>query len=821
MTAFAGRSFDRVRDALGDRVSRHGDGELMARCPAHDDGTASLTVTASSDRTLMYCHAGCSMRSIVTALGLRVGDLFDTDLRRTPFGQRPRVGERFVVKKLSVDGSVEALYDYHDEHGVELYTKVRVWPKQFVMGCERSSGEWKLGTDKRPNVLFRLPQIRQAITNGERVFVVEGERDVLTLEELGFIATCNRDGAATDVQKPKWGKREAVQLHGAAEVVIVPDNDEPGAAHAHAVVRSLAALSPAPLVRVVTLPNLKHKGDVTDWVHAGGTREDLLALIEETAPSDGTAHHEATREREDDGEDAALPMDITEDGLAIEYTQRHADSLRFCGTLGGWQVYDGTRWQRDETRWPYSHARALVRDVAQRTALSAKQYTKLRSGTTVNAIVSLASSDRVHAITQEQFDADPWLLNTPGGAVDLRTGRLRPNQPADYCTKVAGVTPGGDAPRWRQFLREVTGGNADLEAYLHRLVGYWLTGATTEHALVFVYGTGGNGKSVFLNTVLGLVGGYGMQAPMSLFEEKPHDGHPTELAMLRGARLVVATETEEGRRWAESRIKVMTGGDPITARFMHRDFFTYVPQFKPVIAGNHRPRFRNPDEAIRRRLHLVPFTQQFAAPDRELAAKLRAEAGGILAWAIEGCLAWQRTGLQAPDVVRLATEDYLEQEDSVGAWLAECCETDANAWTASATLWESWTQWAQARGEFVGSTKRLSERLSSRGFVNAHDAARTRRGFRGLRLAVDFSALQSTSGRIGQASPIETSYARAHDAHTYAHAHAQAGRANGEPSSDPSGGPFRCGVCRDPNKLFGVDGVVCFDCRRAETQAAA
>lgn len=506
---------------------------------------------------------------------------------------------------------------------------------------------------------------------------------------------------------------------------------------------------------------------------------------------------EADRARDaDDG----LPADLTEDGLAMAFSARTGGLLRFCAALGGWMVYESGYWQKDELRVPYRHARGLVREKAKALELSAAQRTKLRSATTVNAIVSLASSDAVHAITQDAFDADAWLLNTPAGVVDLRTGTTRAGRPTDYCTKVVRVGPGGDAPRWRQFLQEVTGNDPELIAYLHRLVGYWLTGATTEHALVFVYGTGGNGKSVFLNTLLELLGSYGRQAPMSLFEAKAHDGHPTELAMLRGSRLVVATETEEGRSWAESRIKMMTGGDPITARFMHRDFFTYVPQFKPVIAGNHRPRFRNVDDALRRRLHLVPFTQRFLNPDRELSARLQAEAGGILAWAIEGCLAWQRDGLQPPDIVRLATDEYLEQEDSVGAWLAECCLTAPNAWSASADLWRSWEQWANQRGEFVGSQKRLAEWLVARGFVPAKDRSGARRGFRGLNLREDSDG----SGHIRQSSVFPTSHARAHDA--------RARRLNAEHPPEVSDA-FPCVVCHDPLKLFGVAGVVCMDCR--------
>src|SRR4051794_373979 len=196
--------------------------------------------------------------------------------------------------------------------------------------------------------------------------------------------------------------------------------------------------------------------------------------------------------------------------------------------------------------------------------------------------------------------------------------------------------------------------------------------------MAFGYGTGANGKGTFLNTLSGLLAGYAAVAPMDAFTASATDRHTTDLAMLRGARLVTAQETEEGRRWAESRVKAMTGGDPITARFMRQDFFTFSPQFKLLIAGNHRPGLRNVDEAIRRRFNMLPFAVKIPANEREkaLPEKLKAEWPGILAWAIQGCLDWQKEGLSPPLAVLEATEEYLVSEDALGTWLAECCLQD-------------------------------------------------------------------------------------------------------------------------------------------------
>ena len=238
-----------------------------------------------------------------------------------------------------------------------------------------------------------------------------------------------------------------------------------------------------------------------------------------------------------------------------------------------------------------------------------------------------------------------------------------------------------------------------------RVVGYCLTGVTSEHALFFLYGTGANGKSVFVSTIAAILGDYATTAAMDMFMATTGDRHPTDMAGLRGARMVSSIETEQGRRWAESKLKALTGGDRITARFMRQDFFEFTPQFKLLVAGNHKPAIRNVDEAMRRRLHLIPFTVTIppARRDQRLQDKLLAERDGILAWAVQGCLEWQRVGLRPPAAVNAATAEYFEAEDALGRWLAEGCLRGANLTATSAALFAAWKSWAEANGEFVGS----------------------------------------------------------------------------------------------------------------------
>lgn len=437
------------------------------------------------------------------------------------------------------------------------------------------------------------------------------------------------------------------------------------------------------------------------------------------------------------------PPNYSDDALALRFADRHADDLRFVAAWGRWLTWTGDHWAFDDTLVVFDKARAICRGEAARCN-QPKVAAVIASAKTIAAIERLARADRRIAATIDQWDADPMLLNTPSGVVDLRTGATRAHLPGDYMTKITAVGPGGSCPRFLQFLTEITNGDEELQAYLRRVFGYALTGVTREHALFFGYGTGRNGKSVLLNTMSAILGAFARTAPIETFTASSGDKHPTELAGLRGARLVTATETEEGRRWAESRIKSLTGGDMIAARFMRQDFFEYRPQFKLVIAGNHKPSLRSVDEAIRRRFHLIPFSVTVPAErvEPDLADRLKAEWPGILQWAIDGCLEWQTDGLCQPQAVRDATAAYMEAEDAIAAWIDDKCEIGAGFWEQSSSLFASWSEWATAAGEHVGTQKRFNQNLEARGL--SADRKKFGRGFQGIRLADDASTWRRT-----------------------------------------------------------------------------
>lgn len=429
-------------------------------------------------------------------------------------------------------------------------------------------------------------------------------------------------------------------------------------------------------------------------------------------------------------------FDLTEDGVALAFAAKFKDRLRYCHHTGAWFEWTGSYWRREETKLAFSWARHTCRELARGHEASGRDASTMARAATAAAVERFAQADRAFAVTSAIWDQDPMLLGTPSGVVDLRMGELRPAAQADFITKLTAVVPAetSNCPLWLKFLDEATGGDFELVRFLQQWAGYCLTGDTREHALLFVYGPGGNGKTVWLNTMAGILADYAKNAAMETFTASQNDRHPTELAMLKGARMVCASETEEGRAWAEVRIKQLTGGDTISARFMRQDFFEYRPQFKLTVIGNHKPVLRNVDDAARRRFNVVPFTRNPAVPDKQLEKKLKAEWPAILRWMIEGCIDWRENGLMRPTTVVDATTTYFSEQDILRQWLDECCDEGPFKSDTVDALFKSWANYALANGEKPGTTTRFSQAMQRFGFVAVkHTPGRnSKRGFTGV-----------------------------------------------------------------------------------------
>lgn len=421
-----------------------------------------------------------------------------------------------------------------------------------------------------------------------------------------------------------------------------------------------------------------------------------------------TAVIKGNRQRREAANDGA---EVSEDTIALAFTAQHGGSLLYDHNVGRWFQWDGTRWQMDETDLAFDFARELARQLGDGVRA-------LGRAATAAGVEKMARADRSHAVKSTTWDTDPYLLGTPSGTIDLRTGELSEPDRTQRITKLTGAAPAHGRPEvWLEFLRSSLADDEEMILFLQLWCGYCLTGLTTAHALLFIYGPGGNGKSVFLNTLIGIMGDYAATAAMDTFAESRNDRHSTELAMLRGARLVTASETEEGRAWAEARIKALTGGDPITARFMRQDNFTFRPQFKLTIAGNHAPALRNVDEAMRRRFNIAPFVIKPANPDRDLETKLQAEWPQILAWMIAGCRRYLVEGLNRPSAIVAATDEYFADQDVFGQWFGERCILRHGAFEAATKLYSDWEAYAKAHGEVPGTAKSFGAAMRKRNLI--------------------------------------------------------------------------------------------------------
>jgi putative DNA primase/helicase len=333
------------------------------------------------------------------------------------------------------------------------------------------------------------------------------------------------------------------------------------------------------------------------------------------------------------------------------------------------------------------------------------------------------------AIRHDELDADQWSLNAQNGIIDLRDELLTPHDRKARATKIAGADLGmrDTCPTWIAFLTRIMGGDPEMVAFLQRVVGYCLTGSTREQCLFILYGSGSNGKSTFLDTLRAILGDYAIHARAETFVRDTRGGIPNDIAALRGARLVTASEPEQGEQLDEGLVKEMTGDAAMTARFMRSEFFTFQPTFKVLLATNHRPVIRGTDHGIWRRIRLVPFTETISdeEKDRDLGAKLAAEAPGILAWAVDGCTSWQRMGLAPPQAVADATQDYRADMDVLAEFIGEKCIL-ANS-VGNTALYQAFSAWAAANGERPRSHRWLSRALTDRGYKQDPNRATGRR----------------------------------------------------------------------------------------------
>lgn len=422
---------------------------------------------------------------------------------------------------------------------------------------------------------------------------------------------------------------------------------------------------------------------------------------------------------------------MTDASHAERFSEAYGLDLRFDHRRDRWLYYDEPRWRPDidgaVIRKAIEFARLRQREVlmitdkqTRETAL--KYFIGAESKTALDRAISLARCMPPIADSGDQWDMDPMLMGAPNCIVDLKTGYKRDGDPADRITMsiACEYDPHAEAPRWRRFILEIFNDDHELATWVQKFVGYAITGLTHEQILAFFYGRGSNGKGTMMNTLAYVLGDYAYNMPFSTVEMRQRSAIPNDVAALDKRRWVTASETNDGTRLNEARIKALTGCDPITARFLHGEWFTFQPVAKFVLAVNHKPSVQDESYGFWRRMRLVPFKRQFSGAEKDPTLESHfktVEASGIFRWAVEGCLLWQKEGLGLPGAIAEATRDYQTDSDPLNEFMSACIEDDPGNKVAASAVQAHYAKWADSqalpKGERL-NTKALGQKLADK-----------------------------------------------------------------------------------------------------------
>lgn len=682
----------------------------QAQCPAHDDSRASLSVSVGrTGRILVKCFAGCEFSSILSALHLAA--------RQLAPATKP---ERNTLP------SIVATYDYRDLDGTLRYQVCRFQPKDFRQRRPDAIGGWIWNMQGIARIPYRLNELRGHST----VYVPEGEKDCDALWKLGCPATTNVGGAG------KWrdSDSDALKAAGVVRLAIIPDNDAPGRKHADDVAKSAKSVGLA--VMALALPDVKPKGDVSDWIASGHGKSDVDALVASklwVVPKNVSIELEHAIDPQKDPRRWAL-SDL---GAAESFVQREGDNIRYDTLQDRWLVWDGSVWKPDSDRAIYrtthTHIRtwqqeaiALVHDKREKERLFDFLF-KLERRSGIENIVAISKTLKPVADSGENWDKDPWLLGVPNGVIDLKTGAVLAGRREDRLTIQAAThfDPSAECPRWTQFLGEVFDGNLDLIAYIQRALGYSLTGDMREQCFFMCIGGGSNGKSTFTNALDAVWGKYAYTTDMKTFTTSQQTSEATfDIAELANRRLILASETRSDSRLNEQALKNFTGGEKINAQRKYGHPFEFSPCGKIWMGLNHQPRVKDDSFGFWRRVQIIPFTRIFTGSqaNSSLRHELTKESAGILRWAVDGCLEWQRNGLQPPSCVFLATDAYQQSEDPLNDFVLERLEADSAHQTPAMGMFHAYREWAKDQGfsERETLTSTSFGRLISKRFEKTH-----------------------------------------------------------------------------------------------------
>lgn len=728
-----------------------------ACCPAHEDSANSLGIVQWDNGVVtLKCFAGCENKAIIAALQLEFRDLFPGRRVREPkpgcsvslLAFEKRIPVEFLkdtcgfTDDVTDTGRRRVFMPYRDEAGDVMFTRHR----RSLDGKGKDKFWQPTGVKLRPFGLWRLPAARAA---GNVLIVVEGETDAATLwlheyPALG-IPGANAVGSIADAD-----------LAGFEVFYVWKDaassaKDTSGATFTTKLAARIKAVRPAAVVKIIESADAKDPSElnqkfgekfrsVFDGILAAATVADSAALSAAAASTEPNPDA-----------NSAGPFRLTDMGNARRLVTQHGRDLRYSHTQDTWYVWAGNRWTPDDSGEVMRRAKAtaisIFGEVLNAESSAAREEIALhamrsQSARSLGNMIQVAKSEAGIPIAHGVFDADPFLFNCINGTVDLRTGELLPHCREHLLTKMSPVAydPNAKSPVWDQFLAKTFASdpkepeispNTEMISFMGRLLGYCMTADIREQVLPVMWGGGSNGKSTLLNTIRAVFGtGYYTKAPRALLMARKFESHPTELTVLDGIRLVVATESAQDQRLSEDLVKDLTGGEAIKARRMRENFYEFDPTHKVILCTNHRPRIVDTDDGIWRRVILIEFGTKFWNPDKgevgpdhlkqdkSLFGKLAAEFPGILAWLVRGCIEWQKNGLQAPKMIQDKTAEYREDEDQIQHFMSECCEVSNTAGdTLLKDVYSRFSDWCDENGYRAGSNRRLKAGLIGHGIV--------------------------------------------------------------------------------------------------------
>lgn len=691
---------EQVANILGN-AKRAGSGWLT-KCPAHDDKHASLTLSDKDGKLLWNCKTGCAQTSVLDALK-RLG-LLEKSISSAGVSKKK--------EKKEVIETHECSYNYTDEDGKLLFRVHRYKtndpenPKTFKQ--QTADGAWKLGSTRR--VLYNLKSVLKAKELGNTIYLVEGEKDADNLIARGFCATTNSSGGGT------WSEAYTEVLTG-ANVILIPDNDRTGRDRVKHI--SKALLGKAASVKILSL-DVPEKGDVSDWLQAGHTLIELLDLSKKAEVITSLPDEDVVRIKP---EKKVSGTDLANTEKFIHYV---GGNLKFNKSLG-WCIWNEARWKMSDplgvqelAKSVSSHLWRESEDVPEDQREEYKKWSKkTQSRSAIENMISLARSEV--EIQLESFDKDPLLFNCENGTVNIETFEIKPYDRNDFITKKANVrfVSGTKCDKWLAFLDQIMAGNDDMVAFLQRAAGYTLSGSIQEQKLFFCFGSGQNGKSVFLTVLQDIFGDYARTIRAKAFMEKKNDSQLDSLSPMVGARFVRASEIAQTAKLDEALIKDITGGEMVPARLLYQEPFEFKSVSKLWLHGNHKPRISGSDFGIWRRMLLIPFEVTIPENERDhlLVEKLLKEREGIFQWALIGYQMWKAEGLNPPQIITAATKEYEIESDAIGEFLTEHTQRNEFAQTRSLDFYQAYAKWCEENGYRALSHKSLAMDLKRRGIV--------------------------------------------------------------------------------------------------------